>query len=392
MITGDHIALLVHAQAAVGIAVVGKAHIQVILDNELLQMLDMGASAVCIDVVAIGLVVHHVGLRAQGIKYALGDGPCGAICHIQTNLHVLEAELGHGDQVADVTVTAFHIVDRTSNLSGCQRDLNAAVDVLLYLQDRLLIHLLSVSVQQLDAVVIVRIVGGADHDAAVKIVNSCDIGDRRCRRYMHDVGICAGSHQAGAEGILKHIGGPSCVLSDDDLCLLTLILTIVPAQEAANLYSMLVSQTYVCFSAKTVSSEIFTHGSVLDLSDYLCIVLVNAALRDHTTHAAGRIDIAVPADDGAGIQDGIAADLDIIAQHGAELFQSGLDLLVPVVDHDKLLVRLDVRRDGAGSHVTVIAKNGITDIVVVRGLHVVKQDHVLQLHRVADHTVCAYQR
>jgi phosphoglucosamine mutase len=64
VISGDHIALLVYAQAAVGIAVIGKAHIQVILDNELLQMLDMGASAVCIDVVAIGLVVHHVGLRA----------------------------------------------------------------------------------------------------------------------------------------------------------------------------------------------------------------------------------------------------------------------------------------------------------------------------------------
>ncbi len=37
--------------------------------------------------------------------------------------------------------------------------------------------------------------------------------------------------------------------------------------------------------------------------------------------AGGGVDVGVGADDGAGIQDAVAADLHEVAQHGAELFQ-----------------------------------------------------------------------
>ena len=38
---------------------------------------------------------------------------------------------------------------------------------------------------------VVKAQNAADHDTAVKVVNSCDIRYRWCRRYVHDVGIRA---------------------------------------------------------------------------------------------------------------------------------------------------------------------------------------------------------
>ena len=93
------------------------------------------------------------------------------------------------------------------------------------------------------------------------------------------------------------------------------------------------------------------------------------------------------ADDRAGVHDGVAADFDIVADHGTELFDAGLDVFIAVVDDDQLLVGLDVRRDGAGSGVGVIPEDGVADIVVVRGLDVVEQDDVLQFAGVADDAV-----
>ena len=39
----------------------------------------------------------------------------------------------------------------------------------------------------------------------------------------------------------------------------------------------------------------------------------------------------------------------------------------------------------------LIAKNGVTYVVVMRHLHIVEQNDVLQLHRITDNAVCAYE-
>ena len=95
------------------------------------------------------------------------------------------------------------------------------------------------------------------------------------------------------------------------------------------------------------------------------------------------------ADNGAGVADGVAADLNIVAQHRAEFFDPGLDFLGAVMDDNELLIRLDVRGDGAGAHVGIVAEDRVAYIVVVRGLNVIEEDDVLQLRGVADHTVGA---
>ena len=260
MIAGDLVALLIHAQAAVSIAVKGKTNVQTILHNELLEMLNVGAAAIGVDVVAIGGIVHHVGLGAQRFEHALGDLPGSAIGHIQTHLHILEAVLGHGNQVADVAVAARGIVHRAADLVALSnRHIHLAVDVVFHQQDGFLVHLLAVAVEQLDAVIIVGVVGSGDHDAAVEIIHAGDIGHGRRGGHVHDVSIRAGSHQTGAQGVLEHIGAATGVLADDDLGLLALLGTVVPAQEPTDLYRMFKGQILIGLAAETVRTKILTH-------------------------------------------------------------------------------------------------------------------------------------
>ena len=93
------------------------------------------------------------------------------------------------------------------------------------------------------------------------------------------------------------------------------------------------------------------------------------------------------ADHGSRIADRIAADFNIIAQHGTELFDASFHLLRPVVDDDKFLITLYVGCDGSCSHMAVIAKDAVADIIVMRCLDMVKKDDILQLHGISSDTV-----
>src|SRR5699024_7721750 len=68
MVASDDISLLVHAQAAVSIAIKGKTDIQPVLYHELLQAFDVGGASVIVDVQAIRLVVYDIGVSTQRIE------------------------------------------------------------------------------------------------------------------------------------------------------------------------------------------------------------------------------------------------------------------------------------------------------------------------------------
>ena len=76
---------------------------------------------------------------------------------------------------------------------------------------------------------------------------------------MQDVGVCAGSHQARAQGRLKHVGTSSGILADDDFCLFAQPGAVVPAQETADFHRMFKVQVFVGLTPEAVGAEIFTH-------------------------------------------------------------------------------------------------------------------------------------
>ena len=87
----------------------------------------------------------------------------------------------------------------------------------------------------------------------------------------------------------------------------------------------------------------------------------------------------MPSENCPGIQHAVAADLDIVAKDSADLFAACFDELIAVFDDHEGLVALDVRRDGARAHMRLIAEYRIADVVIVRGLDTVEQNHVLKL-------------
>ena len=59
------------------------------------------------------------------------------------------------------------------------------------------------------------------------------------------------------------------------------------------------------------------------------------------------------------------------------------------MDDDVFLVALHVAGHRARAHVRLVAQHGIADVVIMRGLHLVKEDTVFQLAGVANHRAIA---
>ena len=202
-------------------------------------MLYVGRAAVCVDIVTVGRIVHHMGFCTEGVKNAFSNLPCCTVGDIQTDFDVFEAVFAHGNQVADVAVAAFNVVDCSADvLSFGNGDLKLAVDVVFYLEQGFFRHLFAVAVEQLDAIVIKRVVGCGNHDTAVEIVDARNIGNGGGGGNVHDIRVRAACHQARTQGIFEHIGGAAGVLADQNLCFFVHVGAVVPTQKASDLDSV----------------------------------------------------------------------------------------------------------------------------------------------------------
>ena len=204
MVASDDITLLIHAQAAVSVTIEGKANVQALLHHELLQTLNMRRASIGVDVRAIRFVIYDIGISTQGIENALSDIPAGTIGAVQADLDTFEGIDTQRDQITHVTVASGHIIHSAADmLTMSERQLRPvlvkymelAIDVVLYQQQGLLRHFLAVAVDQLDAVIIVGIVAGRDHDATVKVIHTSNVSHRRRGRNVQQISICARSSQ-----------------------------------------------------------------------------------------------------------------------------------------------------------------------------------------------------
>ena len=85
----DHAAALVHGQAAVGIAVIGKAHVQALLHHVALQTLHMRGAAVDVDVKTIRRGIDHAHVGAQRVEHRLGHRGRRAVGAVDADLDAL---------------------------------------------------------------------------------------------------------------------------------------------------------------------------------------------------------------------------------------------------------------------------------------------------------------
>ena len=145
--------------------------------------------------------------------------------------------------------------------------LKSSVDICLDKLYGLFIHLLALSVDKLDSIVIVRIVACRYHYSTVKVVRSCHISNRRCCCDMEQVRIRAWGNKTAYQWILKHIARTSCILSDyypsrSIIPIPLLEFTIIPSKESSHLECMVCCKIYICFTTKTIRTKIFSHNNL----------------------------------------------------------------------------------------------------------------------------------
>ena len=82
----------------------------------------------------------------------------------------------------------------------------------------------------------------------------------------------------------------------------------------------------------------------------------------------------------------------MITQHGAELLDVRLNSLAggAIPYRDQGFIAFQVAGDSTGARVRVVSQNGIAHVVEVRHLHVIEQNHVLQLRGISHHSVFAH--
>ena len=115
---------------------------------------------------------------------------------------------------------------------------------------------------------------GGDHDAAVEVVHPGDVGHGGRGGDVEHIGVRAGGHQAGYQGIFEHIGAAAGVLADDDaggallhraalLCGPGPFFCIIPAEKTADLIGVVCCQIDIRFPTEAVGAEVTGHSSFL---------------------------------------------------------------------------------------------------------------------------------
>ena len=219
----------------------------------------MRRAAVAVDVRAVGRIADDIRIRAERVEDILCHHPRAAVGAVKADLHPLVRVRGQADEITDVAVAAGGIVLRAADVRArSKRDLQIAVEIVLDLVNDALLHLFTGAVEQLDAVVRKGIVARADHDAAVKIVRTDDVGHARRRCDVHEIGVRARGRQAGGQRIFKHIAGSTGIFADHDRALV--LPAVIPAEKPADPVGVLHRQAHVGLTAEAVSTKIFGHG------------------------------------------------------------------------------------------------------------------------------------
>ncbi len=109
---------------------------------------------------------------------------------------------------------------------------------------------------------------------------------------------------------------------------------------------------------------------------------VNAAQRGKGVNGG------VLTDNGAGVYHRAATDVRAVGKYAADLAKSRCVVLL-TVNYYGLAVGAQIRADSSRARVRAVAKNRVADVIVVRYLHLVKQNAVFKLRGISDNAALA---
>ena len=218
----DLVALTVHEQHAIGVAVVGKADIGVGAQHELAQGLKVRGAALDVNVSAAVIGVDGMDRSAQALERGRRGLARSAVAAVDGNNQAVELKaVERADGMIDIVLAGIlHLDDVTHTGAGRQRvgshgllGHDPGADLFLNRIGKL--HALAA--KELDAVELGRIVRSRDDDAAIELVLD---GEQRHGRRRNDaaaVRAAALGHNAGGQRALEHGTRKTRVAADADV-------------------------------------------------------------------------------------------------------------------------------------------------------------------------------
>ena len=222
-----------------------------------LQTLHMRGAAVDVDVKTIRRGIDHAHVGAQRVEHRLGHRGRRAVGAVDADLDALQRKVRAGDERGNVAVAALHVVHRGADVvARGQRHLALAIDVVLDELQYVLVHLKTVAIDELNAVIAKRVVARADHDAAIEAAFHGLMRYTRCGDHVQHIGVRTARDQATHQRRLEHITRATRVLTHDDARLALAVGAVIPAHKTANLISVLYRQPNVSLTAKAVGAKV----------------------------------------------------------------------------------------------------------------------------------------
>ena len=224
----------------------------------------MRGATVHIDVKSVGRGVDHAHIGAQRVEHRLGHRGRRAVGAVETDLDALQRKVRARDERGNIAVAALHVIDRSANVvARGQRNFALAIDVILDEFQHVLVHLKTVAVDELNAVIAKRVVARADHDAAIEAALHGLMRHAWRRDHMQHIGVRAARDQAAHQRCLEHIARATRVLAHDHACLALAVGTVIPTHKTADLVRMLYGQSNVGLAAKSVGAKVLHKRSSL---------------------------------------------------------------------------------------------------------------------------------
>ena len=264
LVAVDHVAALVDDDQPVGVAVERDADVGADLAHLGRERRGLGRAAFLVDVEAVRLDADLDDLGAQFPQRFRRDLVGGAVGAIDHHAQAFERKIARQRALGEFDVAVLHAVDALGAAEiGGVRELLAeiAVDQFLDLQLDLVGQLVAVRAEQLDAVVVVRIVRGGDHHAEIGAHRARQHRHRRRRHRAGEQHVHADRGEARDQRGLDHVAGQPRVLADQHAMPVVAVLKN-QARGLTDLERKLRRDRAVGAAANAVGAEIFANHAV----------------------------------------------------------------------------------------------------------------------------------
>ncbi len=206
LVAVDRVPVTVHGEHAVAVAVEGDAEVVAAGADGRLEERQIGGAAALVDVLAVRRRRHRGHLGAEALECLRSDPRVRAVRAVDGDPETGQVGAEALDDMLQVAVLGdAHAVDRTA---AVRRSVEERLDLLL---DEVR-ELVSVAVEELDAVVLRRVVRGGDHDAQVE----SEQGDGGRRQHAGENRVATCGNDTACERLLELRPRAAGVAADED--------------------------------------------------------------------------------------------------------------------------------------------------------------------------------